>query len=222
VGLRVSGLYGSSEVQALFSTQDDLQGTLEERGLGGGWPVSPHAQVRTRDVNSGALLPHGEAGELEIKAPSQMMGYFGNAEATREAVTEDGFYRTGDLGYTLADGRFIFLARLGDALRLSGFLVSPAQIESVIAEHPSVEACQVVGIDRNGETRPYAFVTCPAGISFDEAQVLAFARERMARYKLPVRVVRLDAFPTVQSANAIKVQKAKLRDMAKALAVETA
>lgn len=218
VGLRVSGLYGSSEVQALFSTQDDLAGGLDERGLGGGWPVSPLAQVRARDVASGAVLPHGEAGELEIRAPSQMAGYFANAEATREAITADGFYRTGDLGYTLADGRFIFQSRLGDALRLSGFLVSPAQIESVIAEHPSIDACQVVGLDAGGETRPYAFVTCRPESAFDEAQVLAFARERMARYKLPVRIVRLDAFPTVHSANAIKVQKAKLRDMARDLA----
>lgn len=218
VGLRVSGLYGSSEVQALFSTQDDLIGTLDERGHGGGWPVSPHALIRARDVNTDAILPHGEAGELEIKAPSQMVGYFANPEATRDAITEDGYYRTGDLGHTLPDGRFIFQARLGDALRLSGFLVSPAQIESVIAEHPSVEACHVVGVDAGAEARPYAFVTCPRGVRFDEAEVLAFARERMARYKLPVRIVCLDEFPTVQSANAIKVQKAKLRTMAKQLA----
>lgn len=218
VGLRVSGLYGSSEVQALFSTQDDHVGTLDERGLGGGWPVSRDAQVRARDANTGTLLPHGEPGELEIKAPSQMIGYFANPEATREAITDDGFYRTGDLGYTLADGRFIFQARLGDALRLSGFLVSPAQIESVIAEHPSVEACHVVGVEVAGEARPYAFVTCRKNIHFEEAEVLAFARERMARYKLPVRIVCLDEFPTVQSANAIKVQKAKLRDMARHLA----
>jgi len=218
VGLRVSGVYGSSEVQALFSWQDELDGTLEERALGGGWPVSPHAQVRARDVASGALLAHGEPGELEIKAPSQMIGYFGNEEATHEAITADGYYRTGDLGYTLADGRFIFQARLGDALRLSGFLVSPAQIESVIVEYEGIEACQVVGLETAGEMKPYAFVTCIPGSRFDEAKVLAFARERMARYKLPARIVCLDRFPTVQSANAIKVQKAKLREMARELA----
>lgn len=219
VGLRVSGLYGSSEVQALFSTQDDLTGSLAERGEGGGWPVSPLARVRARNVETGAVLPHGEPGALEIKAPSQMIGYYGNEAATHEAITDDGFYRTGDLGYTLADGRFIFQARLGDALRLSGFLVSPAQIESVIAEHASIDACHVVGLDGAGETRPFAFVTCKPGRRFDEAEVLAFARSRMARYKVPARIVCLDAFPTVQSANAIKVQKAKLRDLARDMAV---
>ena len=213
-GLRVSGVYGSSEVQALFSHHDGLDGPLVERALGGGWPVSPLARVRARDVNTNALLPQGEAGALEIQAPSVMSAYLGNSEATRDAFTSDGFYRTGDLGHTLADGRFVFHSRLGDALRLSGFLVSPAQIEAVIAEHPAVQACQVVGLEDEGEMRPYGFVTCKPGERFDEAEVLAFARARMARYKLPARIIRLDSFPTVQSANAIKVQKTRLRELA--------
>jgi fatty-acyl-CoA synthase len=217
-GLRVAGVYGSSEVQALFSHHNELDGPLEERALGGGWPVSPLAQARARDVSTGAILPHGEHGALEIRAPSQLLGYFGDAEATREAFTEDGFFRTGDLGYTLADGRFVFLARMGDVLRLSGFLVSPVQIESVLVEHPAVTACQVVGVDGPAGARPYAFVTRAPGAPFDEAALIAFARERMARYKVPERVVCVDAFPTVQSANAIKVQKARLREMAQALA----
>ncbi|MCC6533817.1 MAG: AMP-binding protein [Burkholderiales bacterium] len=216
-GLRIAGVYGSSEVQALFAHHDRLEAPLAERAHGGGWPVSPAARVRARDVTSAGLLPHGESGALEIQAPSQFSAYFGNAAASAEAFTDDGFFRTGDLGYTLADGRFIFQARLGDALRLSGFLVSPAQIESVIAEHPSVEACQVVGVETSAGTRPYAFVTRRGGEPFDESAVLAFARARMARYKVPARIVCLEAFPTVQSANAIKVQKARLRDMAESL-----
>jgi fatty-acyl-CoA synthase len=155
---------------------------------------------------------------LEIRAPSQLAGYFGNAEATCAALTADGFFRTGDLGHTVADGRFIFQARMGDVLRLSGFLVSPVQIEAVLAEHPSVAACQVVGLERGGATQPYAFVTLRTGAHFDEAALSAFARARMARYKVPARIFCIDAFPTVQSANAIKVQKARLREMAQALA----
>lgn len=217
-GLRVTGVYGSSEVQALFSHQNEIVSALEERALGGGRPVSADARVRARDVATGAILPHGESGELEIRAPSQLMAYFGNPQATREAHAEDGYFRTGDLGYTLADGRFIYQARMGDALRLSGFLVSPVQIESVIAEHPAVEACQVVGVESGAELRPYAFYTPTPGQNVDEASLIAYARERMARYKVPARIVRVDAFPTVQSANAIKVQKAKLREMALALA----
>jgi fatty-acyl-CoA synthase len=217
-GLRVAGVYGSSEVQALFSHHDALRAAPSERALGGGWPASPLARVRARDVHSGAVLPHGESGELEICAPSQLVAYFGNAEATRAAMTADGYFRTGDLGHTLADGRFVFHARMGDVLRLSGFLVSPVQIEAVLAEHPSVAACQVVGVHSGDATRPYAFVTTRPGTVFDEAALIAYARGRMARYKVPARVVCVEAFPTVQSANAIKVQKARLREMAQALA----
>jgi len=216
-GLRLTGLYGSSEVQALFSHQNEIEAPLAERAQGGGRPIAPGARVRARDVTTGAVLPHGESGELEIRAPSQLMEYFGNAEATRAAFTDDGYFRTGDLGHTLADGRFIFQARMGDVLRLSGFLVSPIQIESVLVEHPAVQACQVVGVEIGAQTRPFAFIIARAGANIVEAELIAFARERMARYKVPVRVVRLDAFPTAQSANAVKVQKAKLREMALAL-----
>ena len=216
-GLRVSGVYGSSEVQALFAHHDRLEGPLAERALGGGWPVSAAAQVRARDVDTGALLPHGASGELEFRAPSQLAEYFGNPEATRAAFTEDGFFRSGDLGYTTPDGRFVFQSRMGDVLRLSGFLVSPAEIEAVLAGHPAVDACQVVGVEREGQLKPFAFVTCKQGAGFDETALIAYARERIARYKVPVRVVALDAFPTVESANAVKVQKARLREWAQAL-----
>jgi fatty-acyl-CoA synthase len=219
-GLRVAGVYGSSEVQALFSHHDALDAELAQRALGGGWPVSPLAQVRARDVTTGALAAHGESGELEIRAPSLFGEYLDNAQATRAAFTADGFFRTGDLGYTLADGRFVFQARMGDALRLSGFLVNPAEIEAVLCEHPAIAACQVVGAERSGTLRPYAFVIVRPGAAFDEASVLAHAHARMARYKVPARVQPLAAFPTVQSANAIKVQKTRLREMAQALALD--
>ena len=107
---------------------------LPGRALAGGKPVAPEARVRARDPETGAIQPHGVAGELEIKAPSCMVGYYGDEAATRAAFTADGFLRTGDLGYSTDDGGFVFLARLGDALRLSGFLVSPAEIEGVLQD----------------------------------------------------------------------------------------
>lgn len=220
-GLRLAGLYGSSEVQALFSHQNDHDGPLAARAQGGGRPVSSLAEVRVRDVHSEKLLPHGVSGALEIRAPSQLHEYLGNALATRDAFTEDGFFRSGDLGHTTPDGRFVFEARMGDALRLGGFLVSPAQIEDVLLEHPSVAACQVVGVGPAADMRAYAFVTCSADSAFNEGAIVGFARQHMARYKVPQRVVCLSAFPTVESANAIKVQKAKLREMAEDIARRT-
>jgi fatty-acyl-CoA synthase len=215
-GLRITGLYGSSELQALFSHQDEVP-AIEARSQGGGRPVSPLASVRTRDVETGAILPHGESGMLEIRAPSQLAEYFGNPEATAEAFTDDGFFRTGDLGCTVADGRFVYLSRMGDSLRLSGFLVSPVQIEAVVLEYPGIAACQVVGVEGPGGAKPYAFYLGHDHAAVDEAALTAFCRERMARYKVPARFVRLDAFPVTNGANGTKVQKARLREMATAL-----
>jgi fatty-acyl-CoA synthase len=216
-GLKLVGLYGASEIQALFARQDE-RAPAAERKLGGGRPVCPTARVRVRDPESGLLLPHGAQGELEFLAPgSRMAGYHGNPAATREAFTEDGYYRSGDLGSTLADGRFVFLTRMGDALRLGGFLVSPAEIESVVQEAPGVAACQVVGVSRAEGLVPVAFVLLQHGAAFDESAAIAHVASRLARYKVPRRVVPVDAFPVTPGANATKIQKGKLREMAEAL-----
>jgi fatty-acyl-CoA synthase len=142
----VVGLYGSSELQALLARRSE-QAPLEERALGGGRLVAPEGEVQARDPQTGARLPHGTAGELEFKVPSRMVGYYGNDDATGEATTADGWFKSGDLGHTTSERDFVFLTRLGDALRLSGFLVSPAEIEDILLEHPQVIAAQVVGVD---------------------------------------------------------------------------
>jgi len=213
-GLALVGLYGASEVQALFARQD-ARAPLAERRLAGGRPVSPAARVRSRDPESGRILTHGEAGELEFLAPdSRMVEYFGNPEATRAAIGDDGFYRSGDLGYTTADGRFVFLTRMGDSLRLGGFLVSPLEIESAAQEVPGIAACQVVGVPGDAGLVPIAFVILAPGVALDEAAVRAQLGARLAKFKVPQRVFAIDAFPVTPGANATKIQKGKLRDMA--------
>lgn len=216
-GLKLVGLYGASEIQALFAHQD-ATAPLAERMLGGGLPVSAQARVRARDPESGAILAHGASGELEFFAPSsRMAGYHDNAEATMAAFTADGYYRSGDLGSTSADGRFVFLTRMGDALRLGGFLVSPAEIEAVVQESPGIAACQVVGVPRAEGLVPVAFVILQQGAVLHEAAVVAHVASRLARYKVPRRVLPIDAFPVTPGANATKIQKGKLREMAEAL-----
>jgi fatty-acyl-CoA synthase len=216
-GLALIGLYGASEVQALFARQDE-GAPLAERRLAGGRPVNPAARVRVRDPESGRVLPHGEAGELEFFSPnSRMVGYFGDPQATRAALTDDGFYRSGDLGYTTVDGRFVFLTRMGDSLRLGGFLVSPLEIEAVVQTAPGIAACQVVGVPGAAGLVPVAFVILAPGSALDEAAVRAHVGGKLARFKVPQRIVPLDAFPVTPGANATKIQKGRLREMAQAL-----
>ena len=213
-GLKLVGLYGISEIQALFARQDE-NAPLADRMLAGGRPVNAASRVRARDPETGRVLPHGESGELEFLAPnSRMVGYFGDPAATAAALTEDGWYRSGDLGYTQADGRFVYLTRMGDSLRLGGFLVSPLEIEGVVQEVEGVEACQVVGVTDGKALKPVGFVTLKPGAALDEAAVLTHVSARLARYKVPVRLFAIDAFPVTEGTNATKIQKHKLRDLA--------
>jgi fatty-acyl-CoA synthase len=212
-GLRLNGLYGMSEVQALYARfEPDLP--LATRNRGGGHPISPDAQVRVRDPESGALLPHGKPGELELAGPSLFAEYFGNAEATAAAMTADGFLRTGDLGFTEPDGAFVYIGRMGDALRLGGFLVSPSEIEAYLQTHPAVDGAQVVGVTVGGKAQAFAFVVPKAGIAFDAAAIRAHCLKGLARFKVPAGIVPLDEFPSTKSANGVKIQRNKLRDMA--------
>ena len=213
-GLKLVGLYGASEIQALFARQDE-NSPAPERMLAGGRPVSAQARVRARDPETGRMLPHGEACELEFLAPaSRMVGYHGDPQATLRALTEDEYYRSGDLGYTQPDGRFVFLTRMGDSLRLGGFLVSPAEIESVVQELPWIDACQVVGVPTAEGAAAVAFVILRPEGRLDEPAVARHVAARLAKYKVPRRVFAIDAFPVTPGANATKIQKGKLRELA--------
>ncbi len=214
-GLRLAGLYGASEVQALFALQDPAS-PAAIRARPGGMPIGVDYRVRVRDPDSGLELPIGQSGELEFSGPSTMAGYFGDAAATAQTLGGDGWVRSGDLGRRLADGSFVFETRMGDVLRLGGYLVAPSEIEAYLQRHPTVEGCQVVGAADGGALKPVAFVTLRAGAVFDEAGLRQFCSDGLARFKVPFRLFALEAFPSTASANGTKVQRAKLREMAQA------
>jgi fatty-acyl-CoA synthase len=218
-GLHLLGLYGASEFQALFARQD-LAAPIEERGQPGGRPIAGDYHVRIRDPESGRLLEAGESGEIEVAGPSLMAGYFGNPEATAKAMAEDGFFRSGDLGRLRGDGSFVFEARMGDVLRLGGFLVAPAEIEAYLQDHPTIAAAQVVAAPAGTRTVAIAFVVLRPGAPFDETALRAYCSRGLARYKNPARFIALDAFPVTTGPNGTKIQRTKLRDMAVARLAE--
>lgn len=215
-GLRLVGLYGMSEVQALYARQP-LNLPVLKRKAGGGVPVSPLAHVRVRDPETGELLAPGQPGALEMAGPSLMVGYYGNEQATAAAMTSDGYVRTGDLGQLDGRGGFTFLSRMGDVLRLSGFLVNPLEIEMHIQKVPGVTGCQTVAVPRPEGVRAVSFVILEPGATLDEAATIAHCRHGLANYKVPMRVFPIDAFPKTPSPNGFKIQRAKLREMAEAL-----
>jgi fatty-acyl-CoA synthase len=212
-GIAFSGLYGMSEVQALFAARDPGE-PAAARARAGGRPVAFAAQVRARDPETGRILPDGEAGELEISGPSLMREYFADPEATAAALTADGFLRSGDLGFTEAGGGFTFLARMGDALRLAGHLVNPVEISSHIETLAGVAACQVVGVRTPGGEKAVAFVIARPGGGLEAEAIARHCRDGLAGFKIPAAILFLDAFPMAESANGAKVQRAKLRALA--------
>lgn len=222
-GIDAVGLYGMSEVHALFAYRKPEDGA--NATVPGGTLVSPSAEARVVDPQSGEVLGPDSDGELQLRGPSMFAGYLmtGGADVDPELTAEhfqDGWFKTGDLARMQGERSFEYLARMGDVLRLGGFLVSPAEIEARLVSHPDIEAAQVVAIDLTAGAKAVAFVTLVDTSEqgeprdFDEEAIRQFCRQGLAGYKTPVRVVPIDDFPTVVSANGTKIQKVKLRQMA--------
>lgn len=216
-GMTLTGLYGMSEVQALFTIRDRAS-DAETRGKAGGTILSAQAQARVIDD------------ELELRGPSLFEGYLeegGNTIDTKltAAAFDEGWFRTGDSAeQTGASSReFTFLARLGDVLRLGGFLVAPTEIEQVILEVEGVREAQVVAVDRPSGARPVAFVLRSAGehAVHDEDLIRSHCQRRLARFKVPIRVFVLKQFPTVTGPNGVKILRNELRQMATTLVGES-
>ena len=201
-GATLVGLYGMSEVQALFSVRS-TDAPASERVRPGGRLVSPRAAYRVVDD------------ELQLRGPSLFAGYLaegGDAIDTELTAAHhlDGWFRTGDVAATDGDRTFEYVTRMGDVLRLGGFLVSPAEIESALMEVDGVEAVQVVAVDRPEGARPVAFVIVQPGATIDEASAIGHCRDALAIYKVPVRVLEIDEFPTTPRGNVTKIKKAEL------------
>ena len=210
-GLRLVSLYGSSECFSLMAARSPAE-PIEARSLPGGRPVSDTIAFRVVDLENGAPVAAGTAGELQIRGYNVMPGYLNNESATAQSFTADGWFRTGDLAYA-QDDAFVFLSRIGDGLRLRGYLVDPTEIEAFLCRHPTVAAAQVVGVRRPGEGDvAVAFVCGDRPIS--EAELLSYCRDGIANYKIPRRIVQLDAFPVIEGPNGTKIRKAALRERA--------
>ena len=162
----------------------------------------------------GTTLGTGKSGVIEIYADTNFVGYLNNQAATDQVVDAEGYFCTGDLGYLREDGSLVYQTRQGDAIRLAGFLVNPAEIEDVLKLQSGVDDAQVVGVEVDGQNRCVAFVITRKGCAFDENALRSSLGQSIAAFKLPVRIWEIDAFPTTMSSNGVKIQRRKLREMA--------
>jgi acyl-CoA synthetase (AMP-forming)/AMP-acid ligase II len=211
-GVPLVALYGMSECFAIAATRNH-EADASQRGLPGGTPISPEMAFRIADPFSAAVLPDGQRGELQLRGYNVMAGYLHNPKATSQAFTIDGWFKTGDLAY--ADGgAFCYVARIRDSLRLHGYLVDPAEIESFLAQHPAVEAAQVVGVHLDGEGDVAVAFVRRSATPATEGELIAYCKQGIAGYKVPRRIVAVDSFPQRDGPNGVKILKSVLRDMA--------
>jgi fatty-acyl-CoA synthase len=212
IGAKISGVYGSSELFALTAAWP-AEVVSEERVRGGGRVVSDEIEVRVVDHESGAICDPETVGELQFRGYNVLTEYLGNPGAAEDAFTADGWFRSGDLGFlTGADGEFVYVCRTGDALRLSGFLVEPAEIERFLMSHPKVEVAKVVGVRAEGEADvAVAYATLQPGEEADAEELMAYCRARLAHFKQPTLLNIIDEFPVTTGTNGTKIRTAELR-----------
>jgi fatty-acyl-CoA synthase len=213
-GTVAAGVYGSSELFALLAFWAP-ETELPRRWGGGGIPISAKIEVRVRNSFTGEKLDTG-VGELQFRGPNVVNEYLGDEGESKTAFTDDGWFRSGDLGTLTDDGGFVYICRSGDVLRLRGFLVEPAEIERRLGEHLAVDTAKVVGIrDKAGETKAVGFVTLKQGAPVpSEEELRAWCQKKLARFKVPAVIHIIDQMPTTVVTNGSKIKSATLREWA--------
>jgi len=172
-----------------------------------GYPLKG-ISVRIVDTETGEDLPTGERGEVLIKGYNMLDGYHRDPVKTAEAIDADGWYHSGDIGSLDSDGHMRFHGRFKDMLKVGGENVAAAEVETVLEAHEAVELSQVIGIpDQRLVEVPAAFVKLTNGFRPSEAELIAFAKERIASFKVPRHIRYVDEWPM----SASKIQKFKLR-----------
>lgn len=169
---------------------------------------APGVEVKVVD-HDGREVPFDDSGEIKVRGPGVFLGYWENEEATKAILDDDGWLFTRDIGVFSEDGYLALVDRAKDLIIVSGFNVYPFEVETVLVQHPKVDHAVVIGRDddRRGE-RVVAFVTVPPNSPPPELdELVAFCRERLARYKCPTELEVVTELPIGTSG---KAQRRKL------------
>ena len=150
-------------------------------------------------------LAAGETGEIWLRGPGLMLGYFRDAAATALVMRPGGWYASGDLGRFGADGALFVVGRLKEMIIRSGFNVYPAEIETVIGRFAGVHLCAVVGVpEADGNEQIVAFIEMKPGAVLDEPALRAYLAEHLSPYKRPARIETVEAMPTTANGKVLK------------------
>jgi len=197
--------YGLTESSPV-ATLNPIDGTGRQGTIG--MPI-PSTVLRIVD-EEGNVLPPGEAGEIQIKGPQVMKGYFNRPEETAKTLSEDGWLSTGDIATMSADGYFKVVDRKKDMILVSGFNVYPNEIEDVLASHPKIMEVAAVGVadEKSGEVVKVFIVKKDK--SLKEKEVIEFCRENLTGYKVPKQVAFMKELP---KSTVGKILRRELREL---------
>jgi fatty-acyl-CoA synthase len=200
------GTYGMTEGSGIVTTGGyDMDPEMGFQALG--YPMAG-VSIRIADLANGAEVPTGERGEIWIKGYSLLDRYYRDPEKTAEALDDDGWYHSGDIGSIDEHGHLRFHGRFKDMLKVGGENVAAAEVEAVLAAHEGVQLAQVVGLpDARLAEIPAAFVERSGKCEVSEEELLCFVKERIASFKVPRHIRFVDEWPM----SASKIQKFKLR-----------
>ncbi|MEM6305509.1 MAG: malonyl-CoA synthase [Pseudomonadota bacterium] len=204
-GHRILERYGMTETN--MNTSNPLEGARRAGTVG--LPL-PGVELKVCDPDTGATLPRGEIGVIEVRGPNVFKGYWQMPEKTAAELREDGFFITGDLGFIDAEGYVQIVGRGKDLIISGGYNVYPKEVEGVLDEQPGVLESAVIGVAHGdlGEA-PFGVLVAQPGQSPDLEAIGATLQEQLARFKCPRKLVVVDALPRNTMG---KVQKNLLRD----------
>jgi fatty-acyl-CoA synthase/long-chain acyl-CoA synthetase len=157
-------------------------------------------------------LPRGEVGEIAVRTPSLMEGYYKREEATAEAFDPDGWYYSGDLGMIDEEGFVKVLGRRGDLIIRGGANVYPAEIENYLLTHPKIKNAAVIGVPSDAGEKIRAYIVLEDGVSLEVGDVTGYCWGQIANYKVPEEVVFVHDLPVTSATQ--KIQHYKLRQQA--------
>ncbi|MFJ5257780.1 long-chain-fatty-acid--CoA ligase FadD2 [Pseudomonas sp. NPDC088414] len=205
-GCRITEGYGLTETSPVACTNP--YGTQSRLGTVG-LPV-PGTLLKVID-DEGVEQPMGERGELCIKGPQIMKGYWHKPEATAEVLDAEGWFKSGDIAVIDPDGFVRIVDRKKDMIIVSGFNVYPNEIEDVVMAHPKVANCAVIGVpdERSGEAVKLFVVARETGVSLEELK--AYCKENFTAYKVPKHIVLRESLPMTPVG---KILRRELRDIA--------
>jgi long-chain acyl-CoA synthetase len=178
-GLTIHEAYGMTETSSLVTYNHMYRHRIGSVG-------TPAGIVEVRIVDpEGNPAPQGETGEIAIRGPNIMKGYWGKPEETA-AMVRNGWLHSGDVGRLDRDGYLFIVDRIKDVIITGGYNVFPSEVEEVLYTHPAISECAVVGLDHEvyGEAVT-AFVVLQRGFEFSHTELVAYCKERLASYKVP-------------------------------------